>query len=282
MSIAWTPTEKDFENVRKWGHIEDPFAAVKDFSFTKLERRWLNPEQETSFAAYVEARNSYIGDANFDEYYRVAEKPIDRLRWEYLKLRKSWFQMPLGWDNIAKNGGTVFDLGCGDGDTSQLLIDYVVKYWKDHSIEDKELVVKGFDLNPSRIRNSTELVSTEDSRVSVEFSVADLTTPLLESKADYAIICGVLEILEPDVMVGFLDQVCDSVTKGIYIEDLFEQFPGGYPNDKIGRSFASRGFQTIERQVIMTEPYNEEHLMDPMKIWPNHIDQNLWLEPSNR
>ena len=38
--------------------------------------------------------------------------------------------MPLGWDNIAINGGKVIDIGCGDGDVVQRLIDYVNKYWK--------------------------------------------------------------------------------------------------------------------------------------------------------
>jgi len=279
MTISWTPTEDDFNQVKAWGHIEDPFAAVKDFSFTKLERRWLNPEQQNAYDKYVEARNSYIQDADFDNYYRKAKKPIDKLHWDYLKLRKSWFQMPLGWDNIARKGGVVFDLGCGDGDTSQLLIDYILKYWDQHSIDNVEVEIKGFDLNESRIENAANLVSSNDKRIKHNFEVTDLYEPLSRGGANFALICGVIEILDQNQLNDFISKVCNLVSDGIYIEDLFEQFPGGYPNDKIGMLFAKNSFETIRREVIMTEPFNEKHLMDPMRIWPNHIDQNLWIEP---
>ena len=45
--------------------------------------------------------------------------------------------MPLGWENIAKSGGKVLDIGCGDGDVIQNLIDYVEKYWKKNKITSK-------------------------------------------------------------------------------------------------------------------------------------------------
>ena len=279
MAISWTPSEEDFAAVLSWGHIEDPFAAVKDFSFTKLDRRWLNPEQNKAYDDYVAARNGYIQDKDFDNYYRNAQKPIDKLRWDYLKIRKSWFQMPLGWDRIARAGGIVYDLGCGDGDTSQLLIDFLSKYWEKHSIDDVEVQIRGFDLNASRIDNARNHVSSPTERIKFSFDVADLYEPLTSSTANFALICGVIEILDQEKLESFTSQVCSKVTDGIYIEDLFEQFPGGYPNDKLGKLFQRHGYQTIEREVVMTEPFNEKHLMDPMRIWPNHIDQNLWLEP---
>lgn len=279
MAISWTPSQDDFNKVKEWGHIEDPFAAVKDFSFTKLERRWLNPEQQEAYDKYVDARNDYIEDADFDNYYRKAKKPLGKLHWEYLKLRKSWFQMPLGWDNIARKGGVVYDLGCGDGDTTQLLIDFVLRYWDQNNINDVEVEINGFDLNESRIENAKKLVSSEDKRITYNFEVADLYEPLINGAADFALICGVVEILKQDKLELFISNVCNTVSSGIYVEDLFEQFPGGYPNDKIGMLFARNNFETIRREVVMTEPFNETHLMDPMRIWPNHIDQNLWIEP---
>lgn len=279
MGINWVASEADFDRVRKWGHLEDPFAAVKDFSFTKLERRWLNPEQESAYARYVDARNSYIQDANFDQYYRKAEKPIDKKRWDYLRLRKSWFQMPLGWDRIAQTGGKVYDLGCGDGDTVQQLIEFCQKFWNQHPSNDATVEIIGLDLNPSRIENARNLVHSSSERISVEFEVSDLTQSNINAGVDYAMICGVLEILEPETLDAFIKQVCGCVSRGIYIEDLFEQFPGGYPNDKIGRSFVKYGFQTMMREVVMTEPFSETELQDPIRLWPCHIDQNLWLEP---
>ena len=38
--------------------------------------------------------------------------------------------MPLNWNKIANTGGYVVDLGCGDGDLVQNLIDFIESYWK--------------------------------------------------------------------------------------------------------------------------------------------------------
>ena len=45
--------------------------------------------------------------------------------------------MPLGWDIIAKKGGNIIDAGCGDGDTIQNLIDYILRTWKKNNIKPK-------------------------------------------------------------------------------------------------------------------------------------------------
>jgi hypothetical protein len=104
---------------RPGGLAANPFAAVDDFSAMKAELRWLNPENRKIYVDYVKRRIEYIAGKNFDSYYKTARKPIDRRRWEFLMQRKAWFIMPLGWDRIADGGGTVIDLGCGDGDTVQ-------------------------------------------------------------------------------------------------------------------------------------------------------------------
>ena len=108
------------------GLEENPFAALMDFDQVKVEQRWLNPEQQEAHAKYVSAREDYIKNKDFDNYYREAKKPIDRRRWEYLMKRKAWFITPLGWNKIAETGGKVVDLGCGDGDVVQRLANFVM------------------------------------------------------------------------------------------------------------------------------------------------------------
>ena len=123
-------SEKEFEKIKSWGLDHDPFAAVKDFSFLKCEQRWQNKEQIVAYNEYVRKRKEYIKHKDFDNYYREVVRPIQKIRWQYLMLRKSWFTTPLGWENIAINGGIVADLGMGDGDIVQRLIDYCIKYWE--------------------------------------------------------------------------------------------------------------------------------------------------------
>ena len=121
--------DSDFEIIKSWGLDIDPFAAVKDYSTLKTERRWLAKDQIKTYKEYIRKRNDYIESEDFDNYYKTAFKPIERIRWEYLMQRKAWFIMPLGWENIANEGGIVADLGCGDGDTIQRLINFTNEFW---------------------------------------------------------------------------------------------------------------------------------------------------------
>ena len=95
---------------------------------------------------------------------------------------------------------------------------------------------------------------------------------------DFGIITGVIEILENDVLDFFLDEVCRTISNGMYIEDLFEKFPGGIPRDNIDKLLEKRGVHMKERYVILSEPFDVDKLQDPMKLWPIMLDQNIWAE----
>ncbi len=53
-------TEKDFSVIKRWNLESDPFAAVKDYSPTKTERRWKAADQIEVYKNYVAKRNNYI------------------------------------------------------------------------------------------------------------------------------------------------------------------------------------------------------------------------------
>lgn len=277
----WTPSEKDFDTIKKWGHFDNPFAAVDDFSHTKSERRWLNPEQNEIYDEYVRKRFEYIQSEDFDTYYRDAEKPIDFTRWQYLMFRKAWFIMPLGWEQIALTGGRVVDLGCGDGDTVQRLIDFVQKQWEEKGVTNKKLEITGIDLNYSRVDNARNHVRSENQNITFNFEQGDAVGSKINAKSgafDYSLCCGVLEILNDDQCASFMDELTRITAKGIYIEDLFERFPGGYPRDTLGKLLFECGFLVKERHVVLSEPFNTEKIQDPMKLWPNLLDQNIYAE----
>ncbi len=277
----WDVSEEDFKRIADWGLAENPFAAVDDFSPLKPELRWLNPEQQEVYANYVKARNSYIQTADFDKYYREAKKPIDRRRWEYLMHRKAWYIMPLGWQNIAQKGGKVIDLGCGDGDTVQRLIHFIEAEWEKHGVNDLEVEIVGIDLNASRVQNAQELVTCTHPRISARFEQGDaIGTPLAfdDNYFDFALCCGVFEILNNEQFQSFLTEMSRIVARGIFIEDVFERFPGGYPRDDLGRHLLANGFVAKDRHVILTEPFSDTEMQDPKKLWPMLLIQNIWAE----
>jgi len=276
----WYPEDKDFDALAAWGLAANPFAAVDDFSAMKAELRWLNPENRKIYVDYVKRRIEYIAGKNFDSYYKTARKPIDRRRWEFLMQRKAWFIMPLGWDRIADAGGTVIDLGCGDGDTVQRLIDFTNARWKAQGVTGRTLHIVGIDLNQSRVDNALELVKSANPAITFEFSQGDLVGGLgvADGAYDFGLITGVLEILEDELYAKFVAESCRVVKKGIYIEDLFEEFPGGYPRDNLHEEFAKHGYAQTLRHVVLSEPFDVEKVRDPMKLWPMLLDQNVWLE----
>ena len=277
----WDVTEKEFKIISNWGHEIDPFKAVSDYSERKNELRWLNPENREAYIKYIQARLEYIQNKDFDNYYKSAKKPIDLLRWKYLIKRKAWFIMPLGWENIALHGNIVADVGCGDGDIVQRLIDFVDNYWSNHQIKNRKLHIVGIDLNESRIENAKKHVQSKNPNISFEFFVLDVVEnglKYIDKYFDYSITTGVLEILDDKPCEKFVGDVCRITSKGIYIEDLFEKFPGGYPRDNLGDILERHEFKISKRHVILSEPFDVDKLQDPLKLWPMMLDQNIWAE----
>jgi len=86
----------------------------------------------------------------------------------------------------------------------------------------------------------------------------------------------VLEILDDGQCDAFLDELARITARGVYIEDLFERFPGGYPRDKLGKLLLERGFFVKERHVILSEPFSLTDTQDPMMLWPSLLVQNIF------
>lgn len=275
-------SKKDINKIKKWGMKTNPFVAIHDYSDLKAEKRWENKEHLKAYNRYWLRRKRWSENKNFVKYYTKASKPIDRKTWEYLKLRKSYYIMPLGWENIAKNGGNILDIGCGDGDVTQNLIDYIISYWKKNKLKGKKVSIYGLDVNKSRIENCKKLVKSKSNKIKTIFLVDDMAkrrfNRFKKNFFNYCLCTGVLEILSERHNDIFLHRISKIVSKGIYIEDLFETFPGGFPRDNLGYHLLKNKFHVKKRHVIFSEPFNKFKLSDPKKIWPINLDQNIWAE----
>jgi ubiquinone/menaquinone biosynthesis C-methylase UbiE len=277
----WDVTERDFEIIDSWGLEKDPFKAISDYSERKKELRWLNPENREAFVRYIQARVGYIQDKDFDNYYKKASKPIDLFRWKFLIKCKAWFVMPLGWEKIAIDGKVVADMGCGDGDHIQRLIDFIDNYWKKYDMKERKIHIIGMDLNESRIENAKNHVKSTNPNITFEFFSHDISGKGLEYSEnyfDYSLTVGVLEILDDKSCEKFLNEMCRTTSKGIYISDLAEQYPGGHPRDNINDLLSKRGFDVKEKHVVLSEPFDIEKLQNPLKLWPYFLQKNIWAE----
>lgn len=277
----FNPEQKDFDAIKKWGLDESPLRAINDFEDSQLDKRWDNTYHNKAHEAYLGRRAQWIANENFDNYYKKAEKPIDRKRWEYLKDRKAWYILPLKWEKFAEASvSRILDLGCGDGDVTQRMIDFIITQWEERGYEGHALEVVGLDLNPSRIMNAKEHVRANHPKISVSFDVCDAIgggIPYEDQYFDYSATSGVLEILEDEPAAKYSQELARVTKNGIYIEDLYDEYPGGYPRDDL-ESLFKPDFTLLERHIILTEPFVEEGTLDPMELWPVLKDQVLFLE----
>lgn len=266
------PQDKDFATVADWGLKQNPLKAIDDFSPQQLDARWQNPYQKEAHAIYHKKREDYIKQKNFDHYYKTAEKPIDRRRWEYLKDRKAWYIAPLEWDRFAAPEVTrILDLGCGDGDVTQRIADFVALSWQDKKHKGHKLEITGYDLNPSRISNAKLHCRPPHPDISFRFDVCDVVgkgIPHPDRHFDYASTTGVFEILEDTPAEKYMAEICRVTGKGIYVEDLADEYPGGYPRDDFEGFFNRYGFTLLRDHYVLTEPFLREGSADPMRLWP--------------
>lgn len=278
-----TPTPKDFEIIESWGLEKNPFAAIDDYSELKRELRWMNSEHRVRHDAYLAQRLEWIEyKKNFDHYYRTARKPVSRLNWEYLMKRKAWYIMPLGWENISQKSCRVVDIGCGDGDTIQRLVHFIEKSWAKDKICDRKIQITGIDLNESRIENAKKLVTITHPNISVEFMWGDLTSfafDIPSRQFDYALCTGVIEVIDDGKpLETFLDHLCRITKRGFYSEELVDKYPGGNPRFDLPQMLSKKGFTVKKYHLILTEPFSLFQVSDPLKLWPVHLDQNLYAE----
>jgi len=273
----WFPEPSDFKTIEDWNLSLNPFLGPDQFNAKIFGERWSIPGQLDAYEKYVKTRKGYISGENFQKYYKQTEKPIDKTRWEYLRKRKSWYITPLGWSSILSSSKNlkILDLGCGDGDIIQNFIEFAEKFCGS-GLNDYSIQIVGADLSASRLENAKLLVSYSDKNFDVTFRKIDLSDGIpFEDKYFDAVLCtGVLEILEQDLFIKTVDEICRVTKNHIYIEDLFERFPGGYPRTDQGRFFAKNSFIESEYVLTFTEPISNLGLSDPMKIWPVMAVQN--------
>jgi SAM-dependent methyltransferase len=277
------PKEQDFAAIAAWGLKENPLKAAEDFTPQKLETRWQNPYQKQAHDIYYQKRVDYIQQKNFDHYYKTAEKPIDRRRWEYLKDRKAWYIMPLEWQRFAgKDVKRILDLGCGDGDVTQRIADYVVMCWQKDGYKGHALEIVGYDLNPSRVKNAQLHCRPPHPAITFRFDVCDAVGKGIghdDKYFDYAATTGVFEILEDAPASKFMAEICRVTKSGIYVEDLADEYPGGYPRDNFEEMFGQHGFTLARHHWVFTEPFAEQGTLDPMQLWPILKTQIMFAVP---
>jgi ubiquinone/menaquinone biosynthesis C-methylase UbiE len=282
------PTIADHQKLQSWPMINDPLAAIKCFKPINLWLRWLKPiHLYTHYLYYKKRRLMAKSSVDMQKFYSQADMTIDKNRWDYLKLRKSWYIAPLQWEKFAdKKCSKILDAGCGDGDVTQRVVDAIEKEWSRDTNLIHKIEIVGIDLNASRVGNAKNLCSSKFKEITFNFLSVDAgqNIPFPERYFDYALCTGVLEILADKPAQTLIKNLCRVVSKAIYVEDLADRYPGGYPRPDLNCLFSPNEFRVKERHLELNEPFSLFHIPDPcwkeMK-WSVQKIQVLWAEREN-
>lgn len=265
------PKEAEFEAIRAWGMVENPFASVEDYSDLKLELRWLNPDHRKAHMRRFGYREIYASRGR-QEYYKTQDRPIERNKWEYLKLKKSWYIIPLEWDRFAEADCTrIIDVGCGDGDTLQRIADHIADRWREAGSDGHAIELVGVDLNERRIENAGKLCQPPHEKITFDFQAVDAVTgkvPFEDKSFTYAVNTGVFEILDDEQAANMMGEICRVTQKGLYLEDLNDEGPGGFRRDDFNPLLKPHGFKVETRHWMFTEPFVLEGSKDPFSSTP--------------
>lgn len=274
------PTPSDFRAIENWGLIEDPLAAVEDYSEKKEKRRCENERHCRARDEYQENQSEeFIRDSQ--AYYRSMDRPIDRTKWEYLKRRKAWFNPPLGWDQFSSPGvSRILDLGCGDGDITQRVADHVAASWLRAGYDGFPLEIIGVDLSQSRVHNARQHTTTPHDKITLKFAQGDALDGLKykDRYFDYTLLVGLLEILDDRQTRTVLSEVGRLTSYGVYVRDVLDEYPGLAPRPDLPSTLSNYGFTTEPQERVFEEPFVEEGSKDPLSIWPMNVNQVIFAE----
>jgi SAM-dependent methyltransferase len=274
------PTPKDFDALKYWPMTKDPLASIKQYRPWMRWARWLNLTNIRSHFRYRKQRTDWIAKTNLEDYFDNADRTIERYKWEFLKLRKSWFIIPYHWEEFAKpDCKRVLDLGCGDGDVTQRVADFIAKEWEktgqEHPIE-----LVGIDLSPSRINNCKTLCKSPHPSITFRFEEgnAEDLSAYEDQYFDCTLNTGFFEVFNDERAVLMMKNMCRVTRKGIMFEDCIDLYPGGYPRENLGEYLKPFGFEVQDRAIQLTEPFTFFGSKDPQRVWSVLRDQVIWAQ----
>jgi SAM-dependent methyltransferase len=279
----WIPQPDDFASITDWGLIENPCAAVEDFSERKEKARWENDR-------HCQARQEYIENQSDEAlndpqaYYRSLQRPIDRTKWEYLKRRKAWFHPPVGWNQFSAPGvSRIVDFGCGDGDLTQRVADHIAANWLRAGYDGFPLEIVGIDVNDSRLCNARSHTASPHEHITMRFEKADILDGLAygDDYFDYGLAIGFLELFDDERINDVLTEVTRLTARGLYIRDVLDEYPGMYPRPDFDSLLSGQGFSVQTRHKVLKEPFVEEGTTDPLAVWPMDLNQVVFARANS-
>lgn len=277
------PTADDFDALTEWGLVDDPCAALDDYSTERAERRASNDRHRRARREQVEnAASEFVEDSQ--SYYRTMDRPIDRTKWTYLKRRKAWFQPPVGWGAFAAPGTSrILDLGCGDGDQTQRVADFVAGRWLSADYDGYPLEIVGVDLSASRVANARRHARSPHEKITLRFETGDVVAGLDygDDFFDHTLAIGLFEVLGDEHAETVLDELTRLTAHGVYLRDLLDDYPGLTARPDLADRLATRGFDPVEQHELFEEPFVDEGTRDPLGVWPMNVHQVVFAAASD-
>ena len=59
---------------------------------------------------------------------------------------------------------------------------------------------------------------------------------------------------------------------------MLDEYPGGHPRENLPELLVNRGFPSVERHRVFSQPFTEEGSSDPLEVWPINVGQVIFAE----
>lgn len=170
----------------------------------------------------------------------------------------------------------ILEIGSGSGHTAAAFLIHFLNYvnFKSNN-KNYKITYEGIDLSFERTQaaiNFTNIFFAQRENIDLKFSKKNLLDIETNIKYDYIFLFSVFEAINDNDVETFIEKICKIASKGVYITDLFDRYPGGYPRShKVLESYFRKYNFTLSKH---------EYKSITTKGFKNYGKINYFLKPS--
>ena len=221
------------------------FYSRKDFKYDfpfppKPLSRLFIPQYYLRFFSYYyrKKKNQKKFSHDYNDYWKNNKwDQGSYLKW--IKTIVNTHMLHIDYDNNIKkifknNPKRLLEIGSGSGHSAATILTYYLNFLTEKENDNKsEMVYYALELSKQRSEtakiNLETLFGNQNSYFTIKHINENFLSNNFKEKFEYSFLFSVLETIDDNDIEKFVERTCEITTKGVYITDLNDKYPGGNP-----------------------------------------------------